>query len=75
MIGQTGTADLRILPPVYVREDAMDDWIIESNLARYRELLKGSAIEAERLLLGRLIDEEARKLEASIRSRSRNVAD
>lgn len=53
----------------------MDDWIIESNLARYRELLKGSAIEAERLLLGRLIDEEARKLEASIRSRSRNVAD
>ncbi len=53
----------------------MDDWIIESNLARYRELLKGSENDAERLLLGRLIDEEARKLEASRRSRITNVAD
>jgi hypothetical protein len=53
----------------------MDDWIIESNLARYRELLKVNEIEAERLLLGRLIDEESRKLEASIRSRIKNVAD
>jgi hypothetical protein len=63
------------LSPVYVREGAMDDWIIESNLARYRELLKGSENDAERLLLGRLIDEEARKLEASRRSRITNVAD
>lgn len=53
----------------------MENWIIESNLARYRGLLKRSENGAERLLLGRLIDEEARKLEASRRRRITKAAD